>query len=109
MEIEEPKINLSKNIKLNLFRIFQECVSNAIKHGKANTITVSLSIDKHLVLLSIQDDGCGYQLSTKNKLSDGGGLGFISLHERVALLNGQIDFDSLTNHGSSVRVVLPLN
>ncbi|HEB62596.1 MAG TPA: hypothetical protein ENI82_05530 [Bacteroidetes bacterium] len=106
---EYSEIILSKKIKLNIFRIFQECVSNAIKHGGAKTIEVFLSIDKYLVLMDIQDDGCGYQLSTHNKLTKSSGLGFISLHERVALLNGQIDFESSTDKGFNVRLVLPLD
>ncbi len=102
-------INLSNTIKLHIFRIFQECVNNAIKHGKAKNIKVVFLQNKSAITLNIIDDGCGYDEDKKTTLSVSGGLGFISLHERVALLDGRVDFGSVENKGSIVSVYLPLN
>ena len=63
-------------IKLELFRIAQEAISNAIRHGHAKVIRISLSIATGYTQLLIEDDGCGALL----KLHDGLGIG--SMRER---------------------------
>ena len=101
--------NLTNNIKLNIFRIFQECINNAIQHGRAKTITVTLLIKKDYCIMNIIDDGHGYEITLNRIPSDGSGFGFVSLHERVSLLNGQINFESQKKIGSIVEITLPLD
>lgn len=106
---DSDDIILSNNIKLNIFRIFQECTNNAIQHGRATTITVTLLIKKDYLIMNIIDDGHGFETSFKKIPSEDNGFGFISLNERVSLLNGEIDFKSQKKIGTIVKITLPLD
>ena len=96
------------SIKLNMFRIFQEAVLNAVRHGHANNIDVLLQSAQKELSLEIRDDGQGFVVDARSAASDDSGFGFISLHERVALLNGEIHMHSQQNVGSVVVIKLPL-
>ena len=88
-------------IKLELFRIAQEAISNAIRHGHAKVIHISLSIATGYTQLLIEDDGCGALL----KLHDGLGMG--SMRERAARLAGELTLGNTLNGGVSLRVRIP--
>ena len=94
----------SQDIDLGLFRIAQEALSNAIKHGKAKTISVRLAQYGDQIRLDIQDNGLGFDPSNRSS-----GLGLVSMRERVRLLNGAIFIESSTKDGStSVHVRVPI-
>jgi signal transduction histidine kinase len=64
-----------KNIALNLYRITQEAVNNAIRHGGARYLTISLSLEKeNMLVLSICDDGCGFRSEVNHDETPGMGI-----------------------------------
>ena len=95
---------LSRGAGLALFRILQEALGNAAKHAKATQVSVRLTRFKHMVFLSITDDGVGFD---RSRLEDSGGLGLISMRERTSQLNGIFDVDSVPGRGTRVRVEIP--
>ncbi|WP_395376787.1 ATP-binding protein [Marinicella sp. W31] len=109
LQTETPHAIDDDNIKLNVFRIFQEAVLNAIKHGQSTDVEVYLQTSAKELVLNISDDGLGFDAGTQKKSHTEGGFGFISLHERVALLNGDIQIDSQQRQGCMMRIKLPLN
>ena len=88
-------------VEMELFRIAQEAISNAIRHGHAKVIRISLSIPAGQTQLLIEDDGCG----ALQELHDGVGLG--SMRERAARLGGELTLGSTLNGGVSLRVRIP--
>jgi len=72
----EHKIAINdKNIALNLYRITQEAVNNAIRHGGARHLTISLSVEKEdMLVLSICDDGCGFRSEVNHEETQGMGI-----------------------------------
>jgi len=79
-------------------------LGNASKHSGAKHVRVVLKGTKEGVVLSIRDDGKGFDpQSAKRK----GGLGLISMKERVRLVNGQISIQSESGHGSKIIVTAP--
>jgi len=110
IDMPETRINLGIEYENCLYRIAQECLNNIIKHSKANSFSVNLSVDDSVVTMLISDDGIGFKPSTifENKyISDG--LGLINMQERVEKLNGNFHIDSSQNNGTVVLVSLPLN
>ena len=88
-------------LEMQLFRIAQEAISNAIRHGHAKVIRISLSISAAHVQLLVEDDGAG----TLANLREGLGLG--SMRERAARLGGELTLASAANGGISLRVRIP--
>ncbi len=101
------EISLDKQIEQHLFRIFQECVCNAITHGKATHIEIELKISKRKIRLKIVDNGVGFDAATEPQQKADGGFGFISLTERITLLDGSINISSDPILGTTVTVSLP--
>jgi len=111
---------LPKEPEVHLYRIFQESVSNALRHGKANKIDVRLKSLTNRLSFSIKDNGIGYQDSDakeKNSEKDGskekgaqeeGGFGLISLQERVNLIGASLERISKPNKGTEIFIEIPL-
>ena len=98
--------DLPKDVKLCLFRIVQETLRNSVKHSAADTVQVVLSKTYNTIRLSISDNGCGFDTSSDSMDK---GLGFISMHERLRLVGGEIKICSRPLHGTRIDVVIPLN
>ena len=97
--------NIPMDISLSLYRIVQEGLSNISKHACAEQISVFLQgIDSEL-LLSIQDDGIGFDATEVKGKS---GLGLSSIRERVRLIHGKHSFNSQPGKGTQITVRVPL-
>jgi two-component system sensor histidine kinase UhpB len=106
----EVERRLPDHIETAAFRIVQEAVSNAIRHGGgAAHISVELAIDQNWLSLNISDDGCGFNPEALTH-SDGetGGMGLLSMRERAELLGGQFRLQAAPGAGASVEARLPL-
>jgi signal transduction histidine kinase len=96
--------------ELTLYRVFQEAISNVVRHAQAEHVHVSLIFDTTAVSLEIHDDGVGFHPDERGlpKNCESAGIGLLSMKERVLSLNGQIEIDSNKKCGTSINVVLPL-
>lgn len=101
----EPFPRLSQDLEVTLYRITQEAVTNALKHGKAGHVQVSLHQEKSEVVLTVQDDGTGFDLEDTQKRL---GLGLASMRERAELARGVCEVHSKPGNGTRVEVRLPL-
>ena len=99
---------LDKEIEQHIFRIFQECVANAIKHGKPTQIIVIMSLKNQQLTLTIEDNGSGFDTEVEQVQKANGGFGYISLNERVALLNGAIKIVPGIHCGVQLTITLPI-
>ena len=103
LDVVEMPDKLSTTIATVLYRVVQESVSNALKHAKANQISIQLVGYNDYVSLLIEDDGIGFD--TKQNY---GGIGLKNLTSRIALIGGSIDFDSTVGKGTTVVVSVPV-
>jgi signal transduction histidine kinase len=87
----------------HLFRIAQEAVSNAIKHGKAQQIVISLNEARGRVILHVQDDGAGFP--KKNPGTKGMGLRI--MQSRAGMIGGTIAIEPNEKRGVSVICAVP--
>ena len=88
-------------LETELFRIAQEAISNAIRHGQAKVIRISVSIAAGQVQLLVEDDGSGPLEHAR------GGVGLGSMRERAARLAGEMTLGCSAAGGVSVRVRVP--
>ncbi len=93
------------DIALCLYRVTQEALRNAAKHAKASHVWVTVTRDRSTLVLTIRDDGRGFDLEEAQAR---GGLGLISLDERVRLAGGKLALDASSQQGTEIHVVVPL-
>ena len=92
-------------ICLVLYRIYQECTTNIIRYAKATTITIDLYYADDRLIMSVQDDGVGFEIDkVDTKLHHG----LLGMRERVYSLNGSIIIDTGINKGTKVTVSIPV-
>ncbi|MBB4079161.1 signal transduction histidine kinase [Lewinella aquimaris] len=99
---------LSPAAELNLYRITQEAVNNAIKYAGANYILVTLSAGEELVSITVDDDGRGFDPETVKSRTDGSGLGLASMEDRIAQLRGRLFIRSSPETGTRITINVPL-
>jgi signal transduction histidine kinase len=99
-----------------LFRIAQESTSNAIRHGHASRVTVSLRRVGGGVVLGISDDGVGFDVrpdptgraAARAAGTEGEHFGLSSIAERCALVGASLRIESMPGRGTTVIVELPV-
>ncbi len=102
-EKDEEKV-LEKTQSINLFRIFQEALSNVLQHSGATRVNAEFHQDDEEIILSISDNGRGLP---EGHIIEQTSYGLRGMRERVAQLNGQILFDIPPGGGLRLTVILP--
>ena len=93
------------DVALCLYRVAQEALRNIAEHAAAHKAQVTLTSSGEGLELVIADDGQGFDLAEAQRL---GGLGLISLDERVRLIGGSLTINTEPQRGTEVRVEVPL-
>lgn len=93
------------DVALCLFRIVQESLNNAWKHGQAEAVRVQLSANRGGIRVEIRDAGRGFN---SDKATTHEGLGFISMQERARMFGGTFRVQSTPARGTTVHVWIPL-
>jgi PAS domain S-box-containing protein len=100
---------LPSDIELTLYRIFQEALSNVERHARAHRLTVLLRREATFVLLSIHDDGIGFDTGRRPTASKGKRrLGLLSMRERARHVGGTVDVSSTRRSGTRIEVRVPV-
>ena len=103
-ENDRADARLSPELETAAYRITQEAMTNAVKHGDATRITLKLIEDERCLEISISDDGSGFDLAASTE-----GFGLAGMRERVELLDGELRLASNLRQGTSITVSLPVN
>lgn len=102
-EIENIDNFFPKEKEIYLYRIIQECFNNIMKHSGATAAKINIKKDENRVIITIQDNGFGFNFEKNNEKQKSFGLK--SLQERVAFLKGNISFDSEKNKGTIITII----
>ncbi|WP_026950631.1 sensor histidine kinase [Algoriphagus mannitolivorans] len=92
--------NLTKDQKLILIRVIQECLNNSIKHAHPNQISITISPEKRTIQIS--DDGKGFDTSIASS-----GSGMTNLKKRMEAIGGKFKIHSTLGKGTDINLVLP--
>lgn len=102
----EIPMKLPQDTALCLFRVAQEALRNVVRHAGASSVDVSVSPLDGGVQLAVCDNGTGFD---PDKQAERPSLGLASIRERVNLLKGQVDIDSIRGQGTTVLAWVPLS
>lgn len=89
------------------YRIVQESISNAVRHGKPSHITISVQTKDNLLTITVEDNGGGVKEQVEESLSLGQ-AGIAGMRERIAALDGHLEIGDASGHGVVVHATLPL-
>jgi len=97
-ECPEPVLIESNVVATHLYRIAQEAVTNAIKHGQAQKINIALSLLPDQIMLTVSDDGVGFKEAERNRK----GLGLRIMNHRASVINGNLTVRKRAGSGTDV-------
>lgn len=97
---------LNPYIEVNLFRIIQELVNNAMKYANATEIHIQFTINDNNLAVMIEDNGIGFD---KNIIKTGKGNGWNNITSRANLLNALLEVDTKPGKGTAVFIEVPLD
>ena len=100
---------LPKDLRINFYRIVQESLNNIMKHAQATEVAVRITRNEEKVILSIRDNGIGF--NTVNRPSSGGksGFGLTGMEERAHSLGGTFRVRSAPGQGAVMTVEIPVD
>lgn len=100
---------LDSLVEINIYRITQEAINNAIKYADSSHILVSLSHSKNILSMVIDDDGKGFEPSKVKKVKNGdGGMGMTFMKERIKYIDGRLFLNSELGKGTRVTLNIPI-
>lgn len=100
---------LDSLIEINLYRITQEAINNAIKYADSTHIVVSITKTEKILSIVIDDNGKGFDPSkVKNKKNGDGGMGLTFMRERINYIDGRLFISSEHDKGTRVTLNIPL-
>ncbi|NOT21676.1 MAG: PAS domain S-box protein [Nitrospiraceae bacterium] len=105
IEGDDRQPGLSPTQETALYRIAQELLTNVIRHAQAKTASVSLTVGSDHWILTVEDDGIGFDPTA---LPQTGGIGLRGIRERVEILGGRIDLTSQRGQGTLAVVWIPV-
>ncbi|QLF92850.1 PAS domain S-box protein [Pseudomonas sp. ABC1] len=105
VEVPESLPPLADAKAIGLFRVLQEALTNVMRHAQAHTVELRLVLEGGMLVLSISDDGQGFEPSSVATSS----FGLVGMRERVMMLGGSLDIDSRVGAGTTLCVKLALD
>lgn len=108
LALASDRLTLPENIRLSLFRIYQQALANVIRHAQAKKVTVHFAMDQDEVVLEVTDDGRGFSVPKSwIDFAREGHLGLAGIAERAEIIRGKLLVDSEPGKGTSLRVSVP--
>jgi two-component system, NarL family, sensor kinase len=97
---------LTKEREVNVYRILQELIHNAIKHAKAKTLLISMHVEDGKLMIEAKDDGIGFEYV--KEIKDNKGLGLRNLLSRTEILKGNMFLESESGAGTIYTFEIPI-
>jgi PAS domain S-box-containing protein len=102
--IPDTEIILPDSLKIGIFRIFQESLTNVARHAEATKVIVSLIQNDKELVLTIKDNGKGFDEKEGDKKT----LGLLGMKERTQMMGGEYSISGIAGEGTIVTVMIPL-
>jgi PAS domain S-box-containing protein len=95
---------LNKDVSVLVFQTVRELFMNIVKHAQAHEVGVSIRKDGEIIIITVNDDGIGFDTSTIDTTKS---FGFFSIYERVQYIGGTLEIDSTPGHGTQIILRVP--
>jgi two-component system, NarL family, sensor histidine kinase UhpB len=105
---EDGLDNFDENVNITVYRVVQECLTNAVKHAEATRINVALAMqtgEPELLVIRVSDDGKGME----GEIAENQRFGIVGIKERVQAFGGDVRFESDPGAGTTLIATLPLH
>ncbi len=100
---------LGLEIEAGTFHVIREAAGNAIKTGRAKSVSIDVTDEKDSVAALVEDDGLGFDVAaTLQNYASRGSLGLLQMRESARLIGARLTIDSSPGHGTRVRLRIPL-
>jgi len=100
---------LDSLIEINIYRLTQEAINNAIKYADSTHIIVQLSHSSDLLSITIDDNGKGFDtVAAEKKRNSESGMGLLFMKERIQYINGRVFINSILNEGTRITFNIPI-
>ncbi|MEP6674927.1 MAG: PAS domain S-box protein, partial [Ferruginibacter sp.] len=96
-------VNIEDDLKLNIYRIIQEAISNILKHAAAKNVSIVIKADEKGLQVLLTDDGKGFSIETTKPK----GIGISNIRNRVESFNGSVWIQSSPQNGCSITINIP--
>jgi PAS domain S-box-containing protein len=100
----DPDLKVAPGPSTELFRVFQETLTNIVRHARASAVTIYFGRQDDRVVLEVRDNGVGI---AETQVSGLRSLGITGMRERVHLLGGDIQLTGIPGQGTTVRIQVP--
>jgi len=107
LSCDVTEVEASARVKITLCRVLQESLANAFRHANGKNCQVKVSGCEEWINVEVSDDGPGFQPGSAGERRKGR-LGLAGMRERVEVIGGVFDIDSVPNKGTTVKATLPL-
>ena len=94
---------LEEALKIEIYTIIQELLTNTLKHACARRVELHLHLDGKLLQLLFEDDGVGFDTMKTTK-----GIGLTNIKDRLTALKGKLRIDSVLNRGTAITIEIPI-
>ncbi|BCR06702.1 hypothetical protein DESUT3_37710 [Desulfuromonas versatilis] len=101
------KKRVSPAVEVTLYRLYQECLNNVVRHAGARKVEVRLVFSYPRVIFSVRDDGVGFRPERLGVAGQRVGIGLLGMRERAATLGGSFRVRSAPGEGTLIKVELP--
>jgi two-component system sensor histidine kinase UhpB len=102
--LEPPRLPLSEEQELVIYRVAQEAMTNVARHAEASAVELRLERADDEVVLTVRDDGCGLPA-----LAHTSSHGIRGMRERAMLIGAGLTITPAPGHGTEVKLSIPLN
>ena len=109
MVMDEIDDLFSPEVKINIYRIFQESLTNIVRHAQASRIDVEIRKQADRVTFLLKDNGKGFDLKeARSRKLDQRGLGLTTMKERALMAEGTLSISSQAGQGTKIRFSVPI-
>ena len=105
LTIDTEEIRFDNDVSTALFRIFQETLTNVVRHAQATKVIASLGVKNGNMTMKVKDNGQGI---TESELQNPKSFGLIGIKERVQFMHGKVKIKGVQGKGTTVEVLIPM-
>lgn len=106
--LDDKDVPLGADLRREVYLIFKECINNLVKHSECTEAAVTFSVSGPWLVVSITDNGKGFEPASNGNAAGMGGHGLVSMQRRAQALGGSLQIDSGARRGTSVTLRVPI-
>ncbi|HYQ95101.1 MAG TPA: PAS domain-containing protein [Burkholderiales bacterium] len=107
VRVNEPAVRPALQVEIALFRVAQEALNNVAKHARAHRVEIALDHANGECVMSVQDDGIGFDGLENASDKPKPGLGMVTMRERAQAVGGRFEIQALPDRGTQLTVRVP--